>query len=261
MQNATYVAVFSYEAAQEIFHTQDIVGRRVRLRGSIFTVVGVLEESKSFFASFIGGTVYIPYTTCARFTGSSESVTQFVAAPAEGVSVDQAQAALDRLLLERYGSDGPEYYSIMSTSIISDALDSITSMLSLVLGGIAAVSLLVGGIGIMNIMLVSVTERTREIGIRKAVGATTRDILVQFLIESLVLSLTGCLIGVLCSWGIISLAAWYAASAGVEMTFRMSGGVVAAAILFACLIGVIFGIYPARKAALMRPIDALRYSN
>lgn len=260
IDNATYVAVFSYEAAEKVFHTQDILGETVRVRGSEFRVVGVLKESESLLAGLMGGNIYIPYTTCARFSGTSEAVTSFVATPQEGVDIDDAERYLNEILSNRYRGD-TDAYSIFSTSIIADALDNITGMLSLVLGGIAAISLLVGGIGIMNIMLVSVTERTREIGIRKAVGATMKDILVQFLIEALVLSLMGCLIGVLASWGIIALASWAAANAGSSMVFHMSGSVVAASIAFAVLIGAVFGIYPARKAAKMRPIDALRYSN
>lgn len=259
VENATYVAVFSAEAADTVFGSQDVVGKSVRIRGRTFQVVGVLEESDSLLASFMGSNVYIPYSTGARFMGGTENVSTLVAGAAPGTSINEAQTAMETYLNERLGDE--DEYAIFSTSMISDALNNITGMLSLVLGGIAAISLLVGGIGIMNIMLVSVTERTREIGIRKAIGATTRDILVQFLIEALVLSLAGCLIGVLCSWGIIGLATWAAQAAGRNMVFRMSAGVVALAIIFASVIGVVFGIYPARKAATMKPIDALRYSN
>lgn len=260
IDNASYVAVFSFEAADEIFHTSDAVGRKARIRGHDFTVVGVLEESQSMMAGFMGSSIYIPYTTAARFTGRTEAVQNLVAGAAPGHTIEEAQRQLETFLTDRLRGDS-DAYTVFSTSMISDAVGSITDTLSLVLGGIAAISLLVGGIGIMNIMLVSVTERTREIGIRKAVGATTKDIMIQFLIEALVLSLMGCLIGVLCSWGIISLTTWAAQSGGRDIVFRMSGSIVGAAIAFACVIGVIFGLYPARKAANMRPIDALRFSN
>jgi len=139
---------------------------------------------------------------------------------------------------------------------LMDAMSSITDMLSLLLGGIAAISLLVGGIGIMNIMLVSVTERTREIGIRKAIGANRSSIMSQFLIEALAISLLGCVIGIVLSWGILEIVTLIA---GDLITFGISANVVAIAVAFSLAIGVLFGIYPANKAAIKHPIEALRY--
>ena len=135
-------------------------------------------------------------------------------------------------------------------------MTEVTGTFSLLLGGIAAISLLVGGIGIMNIMLVSVTERTREIGIRKAIGAGRGSILVQFLIEALMVSLLGCLIGILISWGILGIVTIVADGL---MTFQLSAGVVGIAVAFSLAIGVLFGLYPANKASKMHPIQALRY--
>jgi putative ABC transport system permease protein len=136
------------------------------------------------------------------------------------------------------------------------AMETVTNTMSLLFGGIAAISLLVGGIGIMNIMLVSVTERTREIGIRKAIGAARSSILMQFLVEALMLSLMGCIIGLFLSWFILSIAN---VLAGDMATFTMSFGVIALALGFSVLIGVAFGLYPANKAAKLQPIQALRH--
>ena len=136
-------------------------------------------------------------------------------------------------------------------------MSSVTSALAVLLGGIAAISLIVGGIGIMNIMLVTVTERTREIGIRKAIGATHGAILRQFLTEAVVLCMLGCTIGIFLSWTILRMVAVIASS--LSMSFRLNGTVVAVAVGFCVLIGVIFGLYPANKAARMKPIDALHY--
>ena len=136
-------------------------------------------------------------------------------------------------------------------------MSSITSVLTILLGGIAGISLVVGGIGIMNIMLVTVTERTREIGIRKAIGASRGDILLQFLIEAVVLCMLGCGLGIFLSWAILQIINTIIAS--LDMVFHLNGGVVAIAVVFCFVIGLVFGLYPANKAAKMKPIDALHY--
>ena len=136
-------------------------------------------------------------------------------------------------------------------------MSSITSVLTILLGGIAASSLIVGGIGIMNIMLVTVTERTREIGIRKAIGADRRTILTQFLMEAVVLCMLGCCLGIFLSWVILQIVTTVVSS--LNMTFYLDGGVVIIAVAFCFMIGVVFGLYPANKAAKMKPIDALHY--
>ncbi|MCD8124103.1 MAG: FtsX-like permease family protein, partial [Lachnospiraceae bacterium] len=148
-------------------------------------------------------------------------------------------------------------FTVSSQSVLEDAVSSITSVLAVLLGGIAAISLVVGGIGIMNIMMVTVTERTREIGIRKAIGATRGEILRQFLLEAIVLCMIGCAIGIFTSWVILELVT--VAVSSLSLSFEMDGTVMLIAIVFCFLIGVIFGLYPANKAAKMKPIDALHY--
>lgn len=169
---------------------------------------------------------------------------------------DAAENKIESVLMERFENDD-EAFSIMNQSEIMEALGDVTNILSLLLGGIAAISLLVGGIGIMNIMLVSVTERTREIGIRKAIGAGRFAIMLQFLIEAMMVSLMGCFIGVVLSWGILKVLSVVAA--GYELNFTLSMSVVWVAIIFSTVIGIVFGIYPAKKAAKKNPIEALRY--
>ena len=170
--------------------------------------------------------------------------------------MEKAEAAMTAILMERFEEDD-EAFSVSSQSVLEDTMSSITSVLTILLGGIAAISLVVGGIGIMNIMLVTVTERTREIGIRKAIGASRGTILSQFLMEAVVLCMMGCALGIFLSWAILQTVTTVVAS--LNMTFSLDGGVVLIAVLFCFVIGVVFGLYPANKAAKMKPIDALHY--
>ena len=186
----------------------------------------------------------------------AENITNFVVSSADGFTMDQAEDAMTEKLTERFDED-EDAFSVSAMNVMEDAMSSITSILSILLGGIAGISLVVGGIGIMNIMLVTVTERTREIGIRKAIGASRGTILMQFLMEAVVLCMLGCGIGIFLSWSILRIAAVVVSSLSIR--FSLNGNVVLIAVVFCFLIGVLFGLYPANKAAKMKPIDALHY--
>ena len=170
--------------------------------------------------------------------------------------MDDAEKAMKDVLNRRFNDD-EDAYTISSQNLIEEAMNSITNVLTILLGGIAAISLIVGGIGIMNIMLVTVTERTREIGIRKAIGASRSTILRQFLIEAVVLCMFGCALGIFISWAILQIISII--TANTALVFHLQGRVVGLSVLFCFIIGVVFGLYPANKAAKMKPIDALHY--
>ncbi|MGI6192891.1 MAG: ABC transporter permease [Christensenellales bacterium] len=256
VENSSYVAVLSHDAATDLFGKTDAAGEKVSINGRSFLVAGVLEEDNNMTA-MLGNSVaaYVPYTVAMRMSPSIYNVTTFYASSSNPNTMDYAEEALRAMMLRRFKQD-EDAFMLFNQSAVMDAMGTITDILSYLLGGIAAISLLVGGIGIMNIMLVSVTERTKEIGIRKAIGASRSSIMMQFLIEALVISLVGCVIGILASWFLIQIATLLAD--GV-IVFNLSPGVVAVAVIFSSAIGLLFGLYPANKAAKKHPIEALRY--
>ena len=260
LENNSYVCVINETAATELIGYEDCVGETISLNGVEYTVVGILaDDEDSLTAVFTSGTLvaYIPYTSLMRLSDIvTQELTSFYLAAAEGSTLDAAEARMEQILLERFEED-EDAYSISSSNVLEEAMSSITSVLSILLGGIAGISLVVGGIGIMNIMLVTVTERTREIGIRKAIGASRGTILTQFLMEAVVLCMMGCCLGIFLSWAILQAVNTVVVSTG--MRFVLSGGVVLIAVVFCFIIGVVFGLYPANKAAKMKPIDALHY--
>ena len=259
-KNAAYVCVLNEAAADELIGYTDCVGQTITLNGVRFTVVGVLEENEDSLTSVLTSGMlmaYIPYSSLIRLTDSvSNDVTTFYLSAAEGSTVDAAADAMENILMERFDED-EDAFDVDASNMLEEAMNKVTSTLSLLLGGIAGISLVVGGIGIMNIMMVTVTERTREIGIRKAIGASRGNILTQFLMEAVVLCMSGCGLGIFLSWAILQVVSTVTVSAGI--TFSLNMGVVGLAVAFCFLIGVVFGLYPANKAAKMKPIDALHY--
>ena len=259
VENYTRVCVINNKAATDLIGFTDCVGQELSFNGMKYTVIGVLSEEENLMSSMLSSRMnaYIPYTSLMRLSSNvTEALTSFVVGSADGFTMEQAESAMTEKLKNRFEED-EDAFSVSSMNVMEDAMSSITSILSILLGGIAGISLAVGGIGIMNIMLVTVTERTREIGIRKAIGATRGTILLQFLMEAVVLCMLGCAIGIFLSWSILRIAAVVVSSLSIR--FTLNGTVVLVAVVFCFLIGVIFGLYPANKAAKMKPIDALHY--
>lgn len=257
VDNHTNVAVINAGLATEVLGRMDVVGETIKLDGVSYMVVGVLQADDSDTSTTQTYEAYIPYTSLVRLTDSvSMEITSFYVSAVSEESLDPAEKVVTEMLMERFDQD-EDAFTVINQSTIMEAMESVNSILSLLLGGIAGISLLVGGIGIMNIMLVSVTERTREIGIRKAIGAGRGVIMLQFLIEALMISLMGCAIGILLSWITLQVISVIGKD---SMTFALSPGVVWIAVVFSILIGVVFGIYPANKAAKKKHIDALRYN-
>ncbi len=268
--NSSYVIVISYDTAIEFFGHSNVVGEKLSLDGKQFQVIGVLSSNES--AQTVTGVTsgnssdeesqsvvlegYIPYTTLTRLGDGTLDITQFYVSSNNEESLDKTEIILEQIMLKRLNND-EDAFSIRNQSEIMEAMNEVNNTLALMLGGIAAISLLVGGIGIMNIMLVSVTERTKEIGIRKAIGAGRGTIMIQFLAEAVIVSLSGCLLGIGFSWFALKIISKIMNSA---MEFQMDMTVVWIAVIFSAIIGVAFGIYPANKAAKKKPIDALRYT-
>ena len=260
VENNAYVCVLNETAAEELMGYVDCVGESVSLNNVPFTIVGVLASDEDTLTGVLTSgmlVAYVPYPTLVRVstTAVNDITTFYIAAP-EGGTVEGAEEVMEDLLMERFEED-EDAFDLSSQNMLEEAMNNITSVLTILLGGIAAISLVVGGIGIMNIMMVTVTERTREIGIRKAIGASRGTILTQFLIEAVVLCMMGCALGIFLSWAILQIVSTIVAS--LDIVFYLDPGVVVLAVVFCFFIGIIFGLYPANKAAKMKPIDALHY--
>lgn len=245
------VALVGTEVAKELFGQTNPVGKTIKINGENFVVVGLLEEKGAASFGSNDDKVMIPLSTAERLLNTRGIRFVYVQATSPE-DVDGVVAQLDNLLYRKLKNT--DAYRVFSQAEMLSTVSQVTGMLTLMLGGIAGISLLVGGIGIMNIMLVTVTERTREIGIRKAIGARRRDILRQFLIEALVVSGAGGLFGI-----VLGVAGSKLLNQFFGVSAAISWQIIGIAFGFALLVGVIFGIYPANKAAKLNPIEALRY--
>ncbi|MEY4558384.1 MAG: hypothetical protein RL024_542 [Actinomycetota bacterium] len=245
--------VFGADAANDLGLTASMLGQTVKLNGQDFRLVGVLDDQAGFGTS---GRVYVTLDAARKLFSQYPYVSSIVVQAETPEAVDALQLATDKLLRERYGlgSETDARYTITNQASLIAAVSSITDTLGLLLTGIAGISLVVGGIGIMNIMLVSVRERTREIGVRRAIGAKQSNILTQFLIEAIVLSLAGGVVGLILG----EIAAYFLAIIG-DWVFSIQLETVLLALGFSLVVGVVFGVWPARTAAKLEPIDALRF--
>jgi putative ABC transport system permease protein len=260
MRSANRVALIGVTVVQNLFADTDPVGKTIRIKNIPFEVIGVLQsKGQSLTGQDQDDTVLVPLTTAQRKLFGSQfpdSVRLIMVKAASEQMMDRVEASMTRLLRERHRlqKDADDDFTIRNLTAVAQTAEMSGRAMSLLLGSIASISLLVGGIGIMNIMLVSVTERTREIGIRKAIGAYERDVLLQFLLEAILISVAGGIIGMLLGIGGSFLATWLM---GIDT--QISGLSIIISFAVSSMVGIFFGYYPARKAARLKPIDALRY--
>jgi len=251
------VAVLGWTVTEYLFPDRNAVGQQIRLRNVPFTIIGVTNpKGQTASGTDQDDQILAPYTTVQTRLRGRSFISQILVNTSTPNDIPAAEEEISVLMRESHGLAEWEEddFTVKNQSELAEAAQGTTEVMTLLLAAIASISLLVGGIGIMNIMLVSVTERTKEIGIRMAIGARGSDVLTQFLIESIVMSVFGGAIGVLVGLGgsklLSSIMGW-----GTEV----SPDIVAVAIIFSAAVGIFFGFYPARKAAALNPIDALRY--
>jgi putative ABC transport system permease protein len=261
MRSATRVALIGKTVADNLFGDDaDPVGKTIRIKQSPFLVVGVLNpKGQSLDGRDQDDTIIVPLTTAQRKLFGNQvpgSVRMMMVQAESDKAMQQAEEDINNLLRQRHNirEDSDSDFSVRNLTAIANTAAETTRTMALLLGAIASISLLVGGIGIMNIMLVSVTERTREIGIRMAIGARERDILLQFLLEAFVISIVGCVIGILIGVGGAMLVKSFTGTDAIVTTQSIT-----LAFAVAASVGIFFGFYPARKAARLNPIEALRY--
>jgi putative ABC transport system permease protein len=257
------VAVIGVEVADKLFgHRDGLIGETLRIEGQPFRVIGILTPRGGGAFGSEDNVVIIPFSTAqSRLIRRSGDRVDFILVQAVSADlVNQASDEIAQILRARHRTElGADDFQIFSQQDFVATAQSITSVLTIFLGGIAAISLLVGGIGIMNIMLVSVTERTREIGLRKAIGARKRDILIQFLTESSLLSMFGGIIGIGLGWTIAFIVGLIAAANNTELVPVVGLDAILLATIFSTAVGLFFGIYPANRAANLQPVEALRH--
>jgi putative ABC transport system permease protein len=257
IESAAKVAVIGQTVVSQLFGNDDVLDSVIRIRNIPFRVVGVLApKGQTSQGTDQDDTVIIPYTTMQKRLMRITYVQSITVSAVSAERVQEAQEQIAALLRQRHriGPDREDDFIIRNLSDIAEAASTSARVMAVLLGAVASISLLVGGIGIMNIMLVSVTERTREIGIRMAVGARSRDIMMQFLVEAVVMAATGGAIGILLGIGSSEVLKLWA-----NWPTLVSPAIVAIAFLFSGAVGVFFGFYPAKKAANLDPIEALRY--
>jgi putative ABC transport system permease protein len=257
LRAGTAVCIIGETVRKKLFGGQDGLGEKIRLQKFSCEVIGLLEgKGQSTMGTDQDDIVVIPLRTLQRRIAGTQDVGMIQVSVRQGASTEKAQQDIGRLMRQRrhLSPSDEDNFTVMDMKEIAKMLTGTTQLLTALLSAVAAVSLLVGGIGIMNIMLVSVTERTREIGIRLAIGALEREVLMQFLVEAVVLSSFGGLIGIM-----LALAGSFWLSGVLRVPFVFNGPIVFIAFLFSAAVGVIFGYFPALKAARLDPIEALRY--
>lgn len=257
------VALLGVEVADKLFNRHEgLIGETIRIEDQLFRVIGVMEKKGGSSFGSQDNIVLVPYTTArTRLVKRTDYKVDIIMAQATRTEdVAQAMDEITNIIRSRHRTQiGADDFMVFSQENFVQTASSVTGILTIFLGGIAGISLLVGGIGIMNIMLVAVTERTREIGLRKALGARKRDILIQFLTESSFLSLIGGVVGILLGWIITLIVAWVAEMNNVEFHPIIGLNDILLATLFSTGVGLFFGFYPANRAANLQPVEALRF--